>query len=55
MIVERCRTEHNTFRPHSSLGYRSPAPEAFFKTFIVPNRPELISLPKEVRTLNSLT
>ncbi len=26
--VERWRQEYNTFRPHSALGYRPPAPEA---------------------------
>ena len=26
-LVERWRHEYNTFRPHSSLGYRPPAPE----------------------------
>ncbi|MEO0511799.1 MAG: IS3 family transposase [Planctomycetota bacterium] len=28
VLVERWRHEYNTIRPHSSLGYRSPAPEA---------------------------
>jgi hypothetical protein len=28
VLVERWRHEYNTFRPHSSLGYRPPAPEA---------------------------
>ena len=28
VLVERWRWEYNTFRPHSSLGYRPPAPEA---------------------------
>ncbi len=28
VIIERWRREYNTFRPHSSLGYRPPAPEA---------------------------
>ena len=46
MLIERWRIEHNTFRPHSSLGYRPPAPEAFFKTFIVQNTPEMISSPR---------
>ncbi len=27
VIIERWRQEYNTFRPHSSLGYRPPAPE----------------------------
>jgi len=28
VLIERWRHEYNTFRPHSSLGYRPPAPEA---------------------------
>lgn len=28
VLVERWRREYNTVRPHSSLGYRPPAPEA---------------------------
>ncbi len=28
VLVERWRREYNTFRPHSALGYRPPAPEA---------------------------
>ena len=28
VLVERWRTHYNTARPHSSLGYRPPAPEA---------------------------
>ena len=27
-LIERWRKEYNTFRPHSSLGYRPPVPEA---------------------------
>ena len=29
VLIERWRVEYNTRRPHSSLGYRPPAPEAF--------------------------
>ncbi len=29
MIIENWRREYNQLRPHSSLGYRPPAPEAF--------------------------
>jgi putative transposase len=36
VIIERWRKEYNTFRPHSSLGYRSPAPEVRLPT---PDRP----------------
>lgn len=28
ILVERWRCEYNHIRPHSSLGYRPPAPEA---------------------------
>ncbi len=28
VLAERWRVHYNTIRPHSSLGYRSPAPEA---------------------------
>lgn len=27
VLIERWRREYNTKRPHSSLGYRPPAPE----------------------------
>jgi putative transposase len=30
VITERWRKQYNTIRPHSSLGYRPPAPEAYF-------------------------
>jgi putative transposase len=29
ILVEGWRKEYNRFRPHSSLDYRPPAPEAF--------------------------
>jgi transposase InsO family protein len=28
VLIEQWRREYNTIRPHSSLGYRPPAPEA---------------------------
>ncbi len=28
VLIERWRREYNTFRPHSALDYRPPAPEA---------------------------
>ena len=36
VLIERYRVRYNTVRPHSSLGYRPPAPEA-----IVPWMPAL--------------
>jgi hypothetical protein len=29
VLIERWRIEYHTTRPHSSLGYRPPAPESF--------------------------
>ena len=29
ILTEQWRREYNTIRPHSSLGYRPPVPEAF--------------------------
>jgi len=29
VLIERWRREYNWYRPHSSLGYKPPAPEAF--------------------------
>ena len=29
VLIERWRIEYNTVRPHSSLGYRPPAPASF--------------------------
>ena len=31
ILIERWRCHYNTVRPHSSLGYRPPAPEAFIQ------------------------
>jgi len=31
VLAERYRWEYNTFRPHSSLDYRPPAPEAILR------------------------
>ena len=37
VLIERWRIEYNTIRPHSSLGYRPPAPEAIQPRW--PNQP----------------
>ena len=39
VLIEQWRCEYNTVRPHSSVGYRPPAPEA-----IRPD-PKLLNLP----------
>lgn len=35
VIIENWRREYNTFRPHSSLGYRPPAPAAILPNYEV--------------------
>ncbi len=40
ILTERWRREYNTFRPHSSLGYRPPAPE------VIKTTPELAQKPR---------
>lgn len=38
-MIERWRVYYNTKRPHSSLGYKPPAPETFTPTkFLIENR-----------------
>jgi putative transposase len=39
VLIERWRVQYNTFRPHSSLNYRPPAPEAILTTWIVRTTP----------------
>ena len=39
VLIEQWRVEYNTVRPHSSLGYRPPAPEA-----VVPSLPASAAL-----------
>jgi transposase InsO family protein len=40
-LVEQWRREYNTIRPHSSLGYRLPAPKALRPDRWWLRRPEL--------------
>ena len=35
VLIEKWRMEYNTVRPHSSLGYRPPAPEAIAFTSVI--------------------
>ena len=39
VLIEKWRNDYNTIRPHSSLGYKPPAPEVFvpnFRNSVVP-------------------
>ncbi len=38
-LIEKWRKQYNTFRPHSSLNYRPPAPETILTTWIVRDPP----------------
>ncbi len=40
VLIERWRKQYNTFKPHSSLNYRPPAPEAILITRIVGTTPD---------------
>ncbi len=52
VLIERWRHEYNTFRPHSSLGYRPPAPEAILTTWLIHVTPEdSLPLPAGQRTI----
>jgi len=41
VLIERWRRHYNTVRPHGSLGYRPPAPEALQPLHFVPAAPPL--------------
>jgi hypothetical protein len=41
VLIEQWRREYNTIRPHSSLGYRPPAPEAIRPDHAFLNLPAL--------------
>jgi putative transposase len=38
VLIEQWRVHYNTARPHSSLGYRSPAPEVIVSSAPMPSR-----------------
>ncbi|WP_246410343.1 IS3 family transposase [Granulicella aggregans] len=45
VLAERWRVHYNTIRPHSSLGYRAPAPEAWLASTAWPQGEPVASLP----------
>jgi putative transposase len=52
VLVERWRRYYNTLRPHSSLGYRPPAPEAIQPPSLAPATP---TQAMEASTMTNLT
>jgi len=55
VIIERWRQEYNTFRPHSSLGYLPPAPEAIVPPSGGPVEPSLIDKGIDIHIVQRLT
>ena len=55
VIIERWRQEYNTFRPHSSLGYFPPAPEAILPPPDRPTEPSLIAKEIDIHIVQRLT
>ena len=55
VIIESWRQEYNTFRPHSSLGYRPPAPEAVLPSPVMAVEPWLIRKGLDRQVVQRLT
>jgi putative transposase len=55
VIIERWRKEYNTYRPHSSLGYRPPAPEAVLTPPEMTLQPWLINKGLDRKIVQRLT
>ncbi len=55
VITERWRQEYNTFRPHSSLGYHPPAPEAVLTPSEIAKEPWLITKRPDRQIVQKLT
>jgi len=43
VLIEQWRYHYNTIRPHSSLGYRPPAPQTFWHCHVKRSEFDLIS------------
>jgi transposase InsO family protein len=55
VIIERWRQEYNIYRPHSSLGYRPPAPEAVLTPSEMSLESWLMSKGLDMQTVQRLT
>jgi len=53
VLIERWRVQYNTVRPHSSLGYRPPAPEAWL--VVEPDSAALRAAQQRLQTVVRLT
>ena len=43
-MIEQWRVQYNTRRPHASLGYRPPAPEAYYPVSSTNTSPQLLAV-----------
>tara|TARA_R110001606_G_scaffold11670_3_gene50491 strand:- start:18107 stop:18979 length:873 start_codon:yes stop_codon:yes gene_type:complete len=55
VLIERWRNHYNTIRPHSSLGYRPPAPQTILPRPVAPPYATLRSSPQDDQTGQSLS
>ena len=55
VLIERWRHHYNTIRPHSSLGYRPPAPQTILPRPVAPPYATLRSSPQDDQTGQSLS
>ena len=53
VLIERWRTQYNTVRPHSALGYRPPAPKSWL--IVEPNCATLRPAQQQLQTTDRLT
>ncbi|MDE1160631.1 MAG: IS3 family transposase [Acidobacteriaceae bacterium] len=54
VLAERWRRHYNTARPHSSLGYRPPAPEAWLASTVRRQEEPVASLPAPLTALSCI-
>ena len=54
VLAERWRKHYNTVRPHSSLGYRPPAPEAWLASTAWPQGEPVASLPTPLAAISGI-
>ena len=54
VLAERWRKHYNTARPHSSLGYRPPAPEAWLASTVRRQEEPVASLPAPLAAISCI-
>ena len=54
VLAERWHKHYNTVRPHSALGYRPPAPEAWLASNVWPRVEPVASLPVPLSAISCI-